>query len=114
MINEEILDIETALSDMSGDQEIYEEVAELFVNDTPRILSEMKSVYKKNDITTINRHAHSIKSSSRTVGGMRLSTVAARLEEETNNSNLSNIENLIEEMIDEFEKLKNALIEKGF
>ena len=114
MNKEKILDLETALADMAGDREIYEEVVAVFLNDTPNTLSEISSAYNSSDITTLNRLAHSIKSASRSIGGIRLGSVAEKLENDTSGGNVSNAENFITELNSEFQNLKQKLAEKGF
>ena len=114
MAEEKILDLEAALTDMAGDREIYEEVVVVFLNDTPNTLSDISSAYNTSDIPTLNRLSHSIKSSSRSIGGLRLGAVAEKLENDSARDNLSNAENSIKELYTEFKNLKQKLAEEGF
>ncbi|MGD9201663.1 MAG: Hpt domain-containing protein [Chitinispirillia bacterium] len=114
MTEEKILDLETALTDMAGDREIYEEVVAVFLNDTPNTLLDISSAYNSSDIPTLNRLAHSIKSASRSIGGLRLGSVAEKLENDSAIDNLSDVESSIQELNSEFKNLKQKLAEEGF
>lgn len=114
MADEKILDLDTALADMAGDREIYEEVVAVFLQDTPNTLQDISNAYSESDISTLNRLCHSIKSASRSIGGIKLGAVAEKLEHESSKNDLSNAEKLINEMNSEFSKLKQKLSEEGF
>lgn len=109
-----ILDLENALADMADDREIYEEVVTVFLSDSPNTLSEISAAYTASDVTTVNRLAHSIKSASRSIGGLRLGSVAESLESESSDSCHPNIAALIHELTEEFKLLQQKLAEEGF
>lgn len=113
MNNEKILDLRKALMDMNGDREIYDEVVSVFIEDTPNLLQSMENAWQEKDIVTLNRNAHSLKSSSRTIGGIKLGSIAAQLEAESTGEINSNIKELIRNITDEFNLLKQNLIQDG-
>ncbi len=114
MQEDKILDIETALIDMGGDRDIYTEVLNVFIEDTPRLFSNLSQAREQNDSETVTRLAHTIKSSSRSIGGMALSAIAARLEETSKIATNSQTVELIAKMKTAFVELKHALEEEGF
>ncbi len=114
MQEEKTLDIESALVDMGGDREIYKEVLDVFIEDSPKLISELTRPLERNDYETITRFAHSIKSSSRAIGGMRMSALAARLEEMSKDEVCTDMTTLIESIKAALKSLIEALRKEGF
>ena len=75
-----ILDKLSALERIEHDLELYEEICEIFREDIPRIIAELKTSYATNDIASATRHAHSIKSAAANIGAVNLSETARRAE----------------------------------
>jgi HPt (histidine-containing phosphotransfer) domain-containing protein len=72
------------LSDMTettgGDIGFVRELVQTFLADTPDQLAAMTAAIEADDASALVRPAHTLKSSSATVGAMRLSSVARELE----------------------------------
>lgn len=58
---EPALDREMLLAQFGGDEEILREIAELFIEDAPRQLSEIQEAMARRDGDALARSAHSIK-----------------------------------------------------
>ncbi len=99
------LDVDSALEDLDGDLELYAELLEVFLDDTPGIVRDMKTGLSNGENELVERSAHSLKSSSRLVGGKRLSNLAADLEENARNGTLENGENAVRSIDEEFQRL---------
>jgi HPt (histidine-containing phosphotransfer) domain-containing protein len=63
-----------------GDAEFVRELVETYLADTPAQLEAMTTAVEADDAAALVRPAHTLKSSSATVGAMRLSSVARELE----------------------------------
>jgi histidine phosphotransfer protein HptB len=63
-----------------GDIGFVRELVETYIADTPAQLEAMTSAVEADDADALVRPAHTLKSSSATVGAMRLSSVARELE----------------------------------
>jgi HPt (histidine-containing phosphotransfer) domain-containing protein len=63
-----------------SDAEFVQELIETYLADTPAQLEAMTAAVEADDATALVRPAHTLKSSSATVGAMRLSSVARELE----------------------------------
>jgi HPt (histidine-containing phosphotransfer) domain-containing protein len=64
----------------AGDIGFVRELVETYLADTPAQLEAMTSAVEADDADALVRPAHTLKSSSATVGAMRLSSVARELE----------------------------------
>jgi HPt (histidine-containing phosphotransfer) domain-containing protein len=113
MTEVKILDKEAALAQMGGDREIYNDVAAAFLTDAPRRIVEIQEAFGQNDSEAVSRNAHSLKSSSRTVGGMRLGMAAQALEKRSGADTFDDLTILIEEVLVEFNVLKDTLNKEG-
>jgi two-component system sensor histidine kinase/response regulator len=63
-----------------GDARFVQELVETYLADTPVQLKAMTAAVEVDDAAALVRPAHTLKSSSATVGAMRLSSVARELE----------------------------------
>ena len=67
------------LKEMSG-ADFINELVDTFLDDSPRLVEQMKAALQNNDADSFRRAAHSLKSNSATFGAMRLSGMAKELE----------------------------------
>jgi len=78
-VDQTVLDGIRALQ-MDGDPDLVSEVISTFLVETPLILDGLQSALDENDLMTMKRYAHTLKSSSANVGAMPLSKRARSLE----------------------------------
>jgi HPt (histidine-containing phosphotransfer) domain-containing protein len=110
----ETLDYEKALAELGHDTEIYAEVVTMFLQDTPDILAKMLQALSAGDVATLGRLAHSLKSSARTVGGMRLGAQAQKLEQQCAEGLPAVEREILAVLSSEYSSLKEELAERGF
>ena len=65
---------------MGGDEELYEEIFSLFLEDAPIQLDLLLDAFKREDRTVVHRQAHSLKSAAGNIGGERMSRACERFE----------------------------------
>ena len=94
---------------MGGDREIYKEVLAVFLQDTPQLLDDLTFAYKEKNLVLLKRLSHSVKSSSRTIGGLNMGEVASRLEKELQKNTPANVQALIQQLKNEFALLIETL-----
>jgi HPt (histidine-containing phosphotransfer) domain-containing protein len=61
------------------------DIIKLYIDDVPNSLQQMFKSLEANDLVTVGRLAHSLKSSSANLGAMRTSDIAAELESSIKN-----------------------------
>jgi two-component system, sensor histidine kinase and response regulator len=76
----ESLDRELALSRVGGDIELLKEIAELFVQDYPRVMEELHQAVEQGDAQAVERTAHGLKGSVSTFGARAAMEAARTLE----------------------------------
>ncbi len=111
MKNEPVLDFPRALEELAGDRDIFQEVASVYLEEVPAQIEKIGHALEsgKNDVAA--RLVHSLKSSSRTVGGMRLGALAAAFEEKL--SMKIQAAGIIDLLYEEFALLREALRQNG-
>jgi PAS domain S-box-containing protein len=77
---ERIVDKEKALNHVEGDEELLEELWEIFISDGPRIILDLKKAIDEKNGEEIRLQAHSIKGSSEQLGAVLLKEIAYDIE----------------------------------
>lgn len=108
------LDLTGALEAMDNDREMYRNILEVYIDSIPPLITEMLSLLQANDLPTLIRNAHSLKSSSRSVGALRLGAAADNLEQNAMSLSSAEIEEKISLIKEEFVCVCNQLVNEGF
>ena len=109
-----VLNFKDAIKAMGDDREIYEEVLSVYLDSTPNFIRELQQALNDGDREGFKRCAHSIKSSSQTIGAMKIGTFGAGLEREALVIETGDAQKKIEQIREEYMKLLNALKDEGF
>lgn len=75
-----VIDRSAALGRMGGDEELYDEIFELFVEDAPKQLALLAAAMNDGDRAVAQRQAHSLKSAAGNIGGTRMAQLCERFE----------------------------------
>jgi HPt (histidine-containing phosphotransfer) domain-containing protein len=78
---EQVFDLSMMLAQVEGDQELLAELVELFVEDCPHLLSEIKQAVVRGDGEGLARAASSLKGAASNFGARGVVTLTTRLEE---------------------------------
>jgi HPt (histidine-containing phosphotransfer) domain-containing protein len=76
-----LLNLEETLERMSGDRELLVNLFQLYGDDVPKKFATIDASIRDGDMYQAERTAHSLKGASATVGAVRLSLIAAGLEQ---------------------------------
>lgn len=76
------LDVIAELRELGGDDDpgLLLELIETFIEDAPRLLAEMERAFEDSDLERMERAAHTLKSSSASMGGLVLCGVCSEME----------------------------------
>ncbi len=106
-----LIEKKTALTYMDGDRELFKEVVELFLNNYPSLLSEIRVAISNSNSKALEREAHSIKGSAGNLSAKRVYDAASALEEIGKSGDLSNAEEAYKVLEKEIEALRPVLEE---
>jgi len=93
------------LARIDGDVELLKEVIEIFLEDTPRLLSDLYTAIERNDLVAAERAAHTLKGAAANISACRLYAISQEAQQAVKNKDW----NLLERMIDLFEDSFNRL-----
>jgi two-component system, sensor histidine kinase and response regulator len=99
------LDESLALSRVGGDADLLREVIELFLDDFPNTLENIRSAVAAQDATKIEHEAHSLKGSVSTFGARRAFEAALELEKQGRSKDLRGVENSLRQLEDALQAL---------
>jgi HPt (histidine-containing phosphotransfer) domain-containing protein len=105
------LDAIANLRDLNpGDNgEFLREIVNIYIEDTPRRIADLKACQASRDVSTFTRAAHTIKGSSANVGAQLLKSMAERLESISRREGLASLSPLISDCEAEFERVRVEL-----
>jgi len=76
-----VVDLPGALDRIDGDQRLLNEIAEIFLNDGPRLLESFQSAVAARDVIRTESSAHALKGIAANVGGLRVERAALAVED---------------------------------
>ncbi len=104
------------LGRIDGDQEIFQEIMEVFVEDVPNQIDTLKRALAEKDIGLLEKQAHTLKGASGNVGAMAIQDLAQKMEHIGKKGDLSEMDRLdisIQTIEQEFEQIKQIIQTSG-
>jgi HPt (histidine-containing phosphotransfer) domain-containing protein len=103
------LDVETTLTRLGGDRDLFAELAGFLLNDLPPLFRDLRSAVAAGDATKVRQHAHALKGLAAGCGGIRATHTAQAVENAGQAGDISQAASLIEPLDTELELLTLAL-----
>lgn len=100
-----IVNKEAALARLDEDEELYNEVVEVFFEDTPIQLSKLHQAFSEGVVSEVSRLSHSLKSAAGNIGAERLSAASLKAEKSARTGSLDGLSELLKEIQLEFDAL---------
>ncbi len=101
-----VFDTDQARRISLGNIRILRKVIDKFVQDTPLLLNKLEEALRIGEKENVERFAHSLKGSARSVGASRLGEVAYHTETMAKQGNLVQVENFLATLKEEFAQLQ--------
>ena len=98
-----------ALERLDSDEELYNEVVEVFFEDTPVQLAKLHEAMSANIISEVTRLSHSLKSAAGNIGAERMSSASLKAEKTAKSGILDGLPELIRNIQQEFGELARFL-----
>ena len=109
----EIFNREAFLQRVAGDEELLQELVEIFLEHAPRELTQIRASLAAGDAPRLHGQAHSFKGAAASIGAEALKEAAARVERAGKAGELNQVPPLLEAMGQEFTRLKQVLGRDG-
>jgi CheY-like chemotaxis protein/HPt (histidine-containing phosphotransfer) domain-containing protein len=104
----DVIDLDVAQARICGGFEAVKEVAQLLLEECPKLLAEIREGLASSEAVRVERGAHTLKSSADIFAAKRVVTAARRLEELAREGDLSSSENALGELEIEVKQLMDA------
>lgn len=101
--------LESLMDMLGGEQEILAEIINCYLVESPKIVIAIQTSATNQDAATLNKTAHSLKSSSASVGAMNLSELCLQLELKGKSGNLEGVLELVSQLSHEYAQVEIAL-----
>jgi PAS domain S-box-containing protein len=108
-LTSEVIDREEALARVDGDEGLLADLAKLFCEESPKLLSAVRDAVAKGDTAALKRAAHSLKGSMSTFAARDATEAALRLEEFASEGDLVHAEGAYRLLATQVDRLKQAL-----
>jgi len=89
--------------------EFLREIAQIFLEDTPKRITELDQSALTGDVEKFTRAAHSIKGSSANIGATSLRAAAEKLEHQSRVQGIAGAADLVDQVKTEFVRTQSAL-----
>jgi HPt (histidine-containing phosphotransfer) domain-containing protein len=103
------LDLDAALAELDGDMDLLRDLAQLFLDDSPRLLAAIRDAAEAQDAGAIGAAAHALKGSIASFGVSRALQTALRLESMGREGRISDVNPHIDEVETEIGELRAQL-----
>ncbi len=100
------------LKNMIGEEDfpiVFQDLLESYLEDSPKLLKNLQNARQNKNLSEITMNAHSLKSSSASLGALHLSDLCLQLEKESESGNFQEAVKLIDSVINEYEKVKEII-----
>jgi HPt (histidine-containing phosphotransfer) domain-containing protein len=97
-----IFDREGALKRMGNDEQLFREMAQFFLEDSPRWMSEVQRAMERSDLSKVRHAAHSLKGLAANFGADTAVRAAAEVEQDVREGRTANL-------ADDITRLQSAL-----
>ncbi|MFQ5964695.1 MAG: Hpt domain-containing protein [Candidatus Scalinduaceae bacterium] len=106
-----VFDKDEALKIIEDDEEFLKELAEMFINDSPELMSNIKEAVSSRNLKALEKSAHKLKGAVAYFGKKPVFKTALKLEMMSEQSRLDDVEEIYGILVREVERLVNALRE---
>jgi len=107
----DVFDLFSALETVDGDQDLFMEIAELFLDDLTDSIAGIRDGIARNDANAVEQAAHSLKGSVSNFGAKRAFYTAYRMEILGREGKLSEADLILSELEKEFKDLESVMKE---
>jgi PAS domain S-box-containing protein len=108
-VEEDVFDRSALLERLGGAEELLSEIVDVFIEDIPVQLEELKQGIKENDAAVIRAQGHRIKGASANVGAEAMRQAAYKIELAGTDGKLNTAPGLVAKLEHEFERLKGVV-----
>ena len=104
-----VYDQNAALDICDGDDELFREIVEIYIEDSPSILKNLKQAVMDSNSSNIEKFAHALKGASGNICADPVRDLAQIIERMGRNNELSDVRDVYRKLVKEYIRLKDEL-----
>jgi HPt (histidine-containing phosphotransfer) domain-containing protein len=108
-LNVKIFDKEALMARLCDDEELANEVLDVFLEDTPHQIESLRAAQRAGDVELIARQGHTIKGASSNISALRLKEIAYDIEQAGKQGELDRVSELLGMLEEQFRELQKHL-----
>jgi signal transduction histidine kinase/DNA-binding response OmpR family regulator len=108
-IDPEIFDRNSLKARVGGNEQVLESIVQLFINETPKQMNDLKNAIVAKDSKTATNIAHSIKGSAGNFGALKMRTIAYDIEKLCRENHLDKAKEMFNQLELSYETLKDYM-----
>ncbi|MDD3375027.1 MAG: Hpt domain-containing protein [Candidatus Omnitrophica bacterium] len=105
-MSEQIIDLDDVLGRIQGDKELLVELIEIFLDDCPQKINDIKECVERGNLDQLSEAAHSAKGAAANIGAKKLWKTFLEAEEAAKSGAIDQFEEMIVRIDQEFDELK--------
>src|SRR5262249_52012503 len=105
-----VLDTETALALLEGDEALFAELVDVYLGELPRLLAELRGALAAGELSTVGHGAHRLSGMAKTLASGAACDAAVRLEEASAKGDRAAVADASAEVDSQFTRLQVALV----
>ena len=109
-----VFDESDALERLGDDRELLMEIIQVFVEEIPEQILQLKAAFEESDKDKLKRMGHTIKGSAGNLGAIGIQRVALEIENSGDNNDFEKSSNLIEKLESEISNFQKVLQNKNY
>jgi len=106
---EDVINRKELAERLDGDMELYRELAELFIEDSQKLMNNIMGAIKEKDADKLRKYAHTIKGSVSNFSAQAAYDAAFELENMGRNSEMDKAEQAFEALKDKIQQAREAM-----
>ena len=104
-----IFDRNAALEFIDGDTNLFDQILDIFVNDTPTLIAKLEEAFKEKIYANVEMYAHTLKSTSATVCVKKLITASKNMEDAAHEKDWKKAQSFMNDIVRAYNEFKNVL-----
>ena len=109
ILNEPSLDNAALAALKEATEEMFAEIIEVYLEDTPKRLSSLLNALEENNINAMQEESHCLKGSSGNVGALKLSKIFAEIEYQSKAGSITSQKEYVQHAFSEFDHIREKL-----
>ncbi|MCD6288824.1 MAG: response regulator, partial [Candidatus Hydrogenedentes bacterium] len=106
-----VFDRAALLERVADDEELMREILNVFMQDVPRLIDDVKNAIKEGNPESVRRGAHTLKGASGSAGATALQRLAKKIEDAGADDNIERATRLAESLDETFETFKKVVLQ---